>query len=233
MYIIQIITQLIWMLYLYKNIFVSMFYFSYYDFDNKLFKLLLLGIYHFSSEMITFLFLLEYITTFINMEHVKVFNLYKIRYFIKILEYNLLLQVIYPYYGIFMLNISSKILEVLMIVLSFSLYKQLNKIAYIQIYSKYKKIHNNVKRYSKKNIDVRYFQDYIKEEISEYFKIKRMIGKNLVFMCCLYIIFYNTFVYTLYLYYTSLIVFNYNILDKMLFKQTKIKENEKSLQIKN
>jgi len=111
-----------------------------------------------------------------------------------------------------------------------NIYGELNKIAFIKIYSKYKK-NNAIKDVSfrnSKNIFMYYHYDLVIEEVDEYFRIKREISKRYLYVFGMYIlslISYSTWIYTIYLYYTGLLVVNYVVLDKML-NRNKLKENE-------
>lgn len=227
--IANILVNIVWLIYLYRNIITAIFYFMYYDVDNKILKIFLLMVYSFSDEMTSFLFLVEYARIFLTMNIIKCINVYK---YVKLLEYYLLSGIIYPYYGTFMLNTSSKVLEFMMMIFLFDLYNKLNHIVYMRVYSKYKKTlcccNNNV---YKKKIELYYYKDYIKQEISEYYDIKSQLDKYCVYVLIFYtlsIISYNMWIYTFYLYYISLMVKNYYMLDKLLSKNTKIKENEKN-----
>lgn len=229
---------------------MSIYYLMYYDIDNKLIKLLLLTIYHFSDDIITFLFLMEYTTMFFSMNFIKRIVIYnkckKIIGYLQYIKYVLLCYVIYPYYGKCILNISSRVLECIMIFFMSDVYSELNKIAFIRIYSKYKNKQNHgripyvpyvpggsrIKHF--RYIFMYYYYDLILKEIDEYFKIKHKISKYYLYVFGSYtlsIISYNTWIYSLYLYYTSLIVANYIVLDNVLFQHTKLKENEKIILI--
>lgn len=222
--IARIVVSVIWWVYLYRNILTSLLYFRYYDVDNKVIKVCLLILYHFSDEVVSFLFLTEYIRIFLSMRMMEGVNLYK---YIRWIEYKLLTSIIYPYYGMFMLNTSSKVMEMMMIITVLNLYGDLNRIVYMRVYSKYKKSNYCV---GSKDIKLYYFCDYIRDEISEYYKVRRKMDRYCVYVLIGYtvsLISYNIWVYTFYLYYLSLIVVNYSILDRMLYVNTRIKENEK------
>jgi hypothetical protein len=226
--------SIIWWIYLYKNVLTSLLYFRYYDVDNKVMKIFILILYHFSDEMVSLLFLLEYIRMFLSMKIMKNVNIYK---YIKYMEYSLLSHIVYPYYGKVMLNTGSKLIETMAIIFVLNLYKELNRIVYMRIYSKYKKSEccdTYVKKLYKKRVQLYYFCDYIKDEIEEYYKVKARLDRYCVYMLMGYtmsLISYNMWVCTFYLYYMSLIVSNYCILDNILFRNTRIKENEKYCQL--
>jgi hypothetical protein len=208
--ILNIITSVVWWVYLYRNILTSIVYFRYYDLDNKIIKLLLLMLYSFSDEMISFLFLVEYARIFLSMEMIKCVNIYR---YVRWMEYNLLTGIIYPYYGTFMLKMSSRVVEMMMIIFLLNLYSELNNIVHVRLYLKYKK----------KRLDLYYNED----EISEYYRIKSKLDKYCVYILICYtlsIISYNMWIYTFYLYYMSLIVENYYMLDNILYKNTRMQE---------
>lgn len=219
--ILNTIVSVLWWVYLYRNILTAIVYFRYYDLDNKILKLFLLVLYSFSDEITSFLFLVEYARIFLSMKMIKCINLYR---YVRWMEYNLLTGIIYPYYGTFMLNTTSRVVEMMMIIFLLDLYGRLNNIVYVRFYSKYKK-----NRCSCNNIMYKKRLYLRQDDISEYYRIKSKLDKYCVYILIMYnisIISYNMWIYTFYLYYMSLIVENYYMLDKILLNNTRIKENE-------